>query len=315
MRPEYYADLYAQYATFIKTPADNTPLRVASGGHGDLQSWTEALMTHPTAPPFFDAISLHHYTLPTGSWTGAKGAAIGFPETEWASTMMRTLRMEDILTSHGAIMDAADPDKRVGLYVDEWGTWYDAEPGDNDAFLYQQNTLRDAIVAALNLNIFHAHADRVHMTNIAQMVNVLQAMILTDGPRMVMTPTYHVFEMYRPFQDATSLPVTVSAPAYVNGEISLASVSASAARTEDGALVLALVNLNPNAAALVTTRIEGAAPTRVDGRILTAPAMDAHNTFDAPAQLQPQPFANVQIDGETLTLLLPEKSVLVLTLR
>jgi alpha-N-arabinofuranosidase len=305
MRPEYYSDLYRQYATFL--PSNNRPLRIASGGHSNLTSWTEVMMAQ--AAPFFDAISLHYYTLPTDNW-GAKGAATGFNEAAWIATLRNTLRMGDHIAAHAAVMDRADPQKRVGLYVDEWGTWYDAAPGAST--LYQENTLRDAIVAALNFHIFHARADRVRMANIAQMVNVLQAMILTDGPRMVMTPTYHVFEMYIPFQDATSVPADVSAPPYRLGDVSVPSVHVSAARARDGGLVVALVNLDPRRAAQVNAQIEGPHGGRVSGRVLTAREMDARNTFAAPEAVRPALFSAAHLEGGRLNVSLPAKSVVVL---
>jgi alpha-N-arabinofuranosidase len=179
-------------------------------------------------------------------------------------------------------MDKHDPAKKVGLYVDEWGTWYDVESGTNPGFLFQQNTMRDAIVAGLNLNVFHKHADRVRMTNIAQMINVLQAMVLTDKEKMLLTPTYHVFEMYKPFQNATLLPTELTTPDYKLGEVAIPAVSVSAARGADGALVLSLVNTDPNKPARVTAKISGAAAKKMSARVLTTPAMNAHNTFDAP---------------------------------
>lgn len=184
MKPEYYASLYNHYTTFLKAPPNVRPKMIASGGNDNDTAWTEVLSRD--AARGLDAISFHYYTLPTGNWD-KKGAAIGFPETEWFSTMVRTLRMDEHIRKNVAILDKNDPQKKIGFYVDEWGTWYDVEPGTNPGFLFQRNTLRDAVVAALNFNIFHAHADRVRMTNIAQMVNVLQAMIITEKGKMLLT--------------------------------------------------------------------------------------------------------------------------------
>ena len=309
MRPEYYADLYRHHATFIRGPKGNTPARVASGSHDDDTHWTDVLMAQ--AGGLMDALTLHYYTLPTGRWDH-KGAARGFGEGEWISTLKSTLRMEELIAQHAAIMDRYDPKKRVGLFVDEWGTWYDPEPGTNAAFLHQPNTLRDAVVAAVNLDIFHAHADRVRMANIAQMVNVLQAMILTDRERMVLTPTYHVFEMYRPFQDATLLPVDARGPLYRFGDTSVPAVHVSAARDAAGKVFLALVNLDPNHAADVTAKVVGQAVRTVDGRVLTATAMDAQNTFTAPDTVRPTRFTGARIDHGELAVALPAKSVVVL---
>jgi alpha-N-arabinofuranosidase len=308
MRPEYYADLYRHYVTFLKAPEGNKPLRIASGSNGSGLPWTEVLMRE--ASKYMDAISVHYYTLPTGKWD-VKGAATNFTEKEWWATINRTLRMNSIINDHSAIMDKYDPGKRVGLYVDEWGTWYDVEPGSNPGFLYQQNTLRDAMVAAVNLNIFHGHADRVRMTNIAQMVNVLQAMILTDKQKMVLTPTYHVFHMYKPFRGATMLPVNASANRAEAAEGMFLSVSA--ARTTDGRLVIALANFDPNASTRATLDVTGAVPRSFTGRILTAAAMDAHNTFDKPENVKPADFKGARVHQGTIQVDVPAKSIIVLS--
>ncbi len=223
-----------------------------------------------------DAYSLHYCTFP-GKWQN-KGPSTGFGEDQWASTLQHALRIDELITKHSAIMDKYDPKKRVALYVDEWGTWYDPEPGRNPGFLYQQNTLRDALVAALSLDVFHRHAERVRMANIAQMVNVLQAMILTDKDKMVLTPTYHVFEMYVPFQDSTSLPVQIETPDYRRGEWQLPAVDVSAARDAQGKIHIALVNLDPNRGASVAMTIAGSRASSASGKMLTAATMDARNT-------------------------------------
>ena len=211
-------------------------------------------------------------------------------------------------------MDKYDAAKRVGLVVDEWGTWYDVEPGTNPGFLYQQNTLRDAIVAGLNLHIFQKHADRVFGANIAQMVNVLQAMILTDGAKMTVTPTYWVFEMYKVHQGAASLPVELTTPDYVLGGNKIPAVSASASRDSAGKIHLSLVNADPNRPITVTCQLEGIAAKTVTGRLLTAATMTAHNTFDAPDTVRPVPFTGALINGAALTVALPAKSIVVLEL-
>ena len=235
MTPEYYSDLYKQTASFVKTPNGARPKFVASGGHDNDTRWTEVLSKN--IKHNIDAISFHYYTIPTGKWE-VKGAATGFGEDEWISTLSNTLRMDSLISNNKAMLDKNDPSKKLGFYVDEWGTWYDVEKGTNPGFLYQLNTLRDGVVAALNFNIFHAHADRVHMTNIAQMVNVLQAMILTEKDKMLLTPTYHAFEMYVPFQDATSLPVSIANnPAYTLGATTIPGLRLGRARQGRQALV------------------------------------------------------------------------------
>jgi alpha-N-arabinofuranosidase len=312
MAPEHYADLFRQYANFLKTPAGARPIIVASGGNDNDTSWTETLISKVHRD--IGAITFHYYTIPGDKWN-AKGPAAGFGEDQWISTLAHTLRMDDFIAQNSAIMDKYDPDKKVAFDVDEWGTWYDPEPGREPGFLYQQNTLRDAVVAALNFNIFHRHADRVRMTNVAQMVNVLQAMILTKGPQMVLTPTYYVFKMFRPFQDATLLPVDLVTPHYALGTASVPAVSMSAARTKDGAIVIAFVNLDPNHPIPVSAAIPGANAQHVGGEILTAQAMDARNTFENPQAIQPTAFAGASLDAGRLSLTLPAKSVIVLTLQ
>jgi alpha-N-arabinofuranosidase len=238
---------------------------------------------------------------------------VGFGETEYGQILKSTLDMEGLIREHSAIMDKYDPQKMVALVVDEWGTWYAPLPGTNPGFLVQQNSLRDAILAALNLNIFARHADRVRMANIAQMINVLQAMILTDKERMVRTPTYHVFRMYVPFQDATFVPVAFDAGTYVHGDITLPQVDAIAARDTSGRLWLAITNLDPIRAAEIEAGLSGIAVKSAVGETLTAPKVDSVNTFDAPNTVVPKPIS-AKVQGGKLTLSLEPKSVTVLSI-
>jgi alpha-N-arabinofuranosidase len=273
-----------------------------------------------------DGLSLHYYTVPTGNWA-KKGSATSFGEDLWFSTLQRTLRMDELIAKHAEIMDKAEAemraasmnrpgaDKKVGLVVDEWGTWYDSEPGSEPGFLYQQNTLRDALVAALNFHVFHRHADRVVMANIAQTVNVLQAMILTEKERMLRTPTYWVFEMFKVHQGGTFLPVELQSPDYAFGQEKIPMVSASATRAADGSAVhLSLANTSPAQALTLTVELAGLAAKSVTGRILTARAMNAHNTFEAKDAVQPALFDAAALAGDTLEVKLPAKSVVVLAL-
>ncbi len=311
MRPEYYADMLRHYSTFVRPPAGQTANRVAVGPNADDYHWTEVLMAN--AAGSYDALALHYYTLPGGDWLH-KGSAREFTEGDWIRTLAATLRMDELLTKHEAIMDHYDPARRVALDVDEWGLWHDVEPGSNPGFLYQQNTLRDALAAALNLNIFHRHAARVRMANIAQMVNVLQAMVLTQGDKLVLTPTYHVYDMYQAFQGATLLPLELDAPPYLHDGHSIPSVDASAARDAAGVIHLAIVNLDPGHAATLTVKIAGAQPHGVSGRVLTAPAMNAFNSFTAPTAVQPVAFGGAAVHSGVLIVSLPAKSVVVLDL-
>lgn len=312
MRPEQYADEFRRYATFVKDYSGNRIQKLAVGPHDDYYNWTEVLMSQ--AARQMNGLSLHYYTLPTGDW-GHKGSATEFGEKDWHATLVRTLRLEEFIRKHSAIMDKYDPQKRIGLMVDEWGTWYDPEPGRDMGALYQQNSLRDAIVAGINLNIFNNHSDRVQMANIAQMVNVLQAMILTDKEKMLLTPTYHVFEMYKVHQGATLIPVELTAPEYKFGQSAIPSLHASASRDQSGRLHLSIVNLDPNHAAQVSTKVIGAKVRNVTGRVLTAPTMNAMNTFEQPDAVKPQPFTGVKVQGNEITLSLPSKSVVVLELQ
>ncbi|PVM83101.1 alpha-N-arabinofuranosidase [Caulobacter endophyticus] len=311
MTAEHYTNLYRNFAEFVRAPRGNRPVKVAAGPNAEDYNWTEVLMKG--AAKNMNALSLHYYVIPTGNWT-KKGSATVFDEQGWGDTMVQALKMEELVTRHSAVMDKYDPEKKVGLYVDEWGVWYDVEPGTEPGFLYQQNTMRDAVVAAATLNIFHKHADRVRLAAIAQMVNVLQAMILTDKEKMVLTPTYWVFDLYKPFQGATFLPVEIDTPQYVIGKSSVPAVTASAGKGTDGAVHVALVNLDPNKSATVSVKLAGSTAKTAKGRVLTGPEMASRNTFETPHAVKPAEFKGATIKGDTLTATLPAKSVVVLDL-
>jgi alpha-N-arabinofuranosidase len=311
MRPEYAADVTRRYSTFIKMPEGQKVMRIASGANSEDYNWTEVMMRDASAQ--FDGIGVHYYTVP-GNWEH-KGAATGFDEDGWARTLAKTVKMEELVSRHAAVMDKYDPKKRVAMLVDEWGTWYDQEPGSHPGFLYQQNSLRDALVTSLNFDIFARHTDRLRGANIAQMINVLQAMMLTDGNRMVKTPTYWVFDLYKGYQDGTVLPAEVSSHWYKNGGHELRAVSSSAVRGTDGVVHVALTNVDPNQPANVTVQLAGIAGGTVTGRILTGTTMDAHNTFDAPDVVKPVAFTGATLSGGTLSVTLPAKSVVMLDIR
>jgi alpha-N-arabinofuranosidase len=310
MRPEYAADVTRRYATFVKVPAGVKIMKMASGPSDADYNWTEVMMRE--AGNKIDGLGLHYYTI-TGTWAH-KGPATSFDESAWAKTLSQTLKMDEYITKHSAIMDKYDPQKRVWLGVDEWGTWYDVEPGTNPGFLYQQNSLRDALVAALNFKIFVKHADRVKMANIAQMINVLQAMILTNDDKMVLTPTYHVFDLYKIYQDTASLPVDLQSPWYSKDGSVMPAVSASAVRDSAGAVHIGLVNSDPNHSVAVTAKISGMTASAVNGRVLTAQAINATNTFEQPSSVTPTPFHEAHVAGDTLQVVLPAKSVVMLDL-
>ena len=302
-----FSPMLRLFATFLKE--DKGPNLIAGGPTGDDYGWTETLMD--TARGQIDSVSLHYYTLPTGDW-GKKGPAIGFDEDAWAATFARTRKLEEYIRGHDARMDKHDPENRLGLMVAEWGTWYDATPGTNAAYLQQENTLRDALVAATNFHIFHRHADRVHMANIAQMVNVLQAVILTDGPKMALTPTYHAFRMYQPFQGATALPVAVSAADYAEG---VPQIDVTAARDAAGALHVAIVNVDPDEGAEVDLELAGFAGRRLEAEVLTAPQMDSRNTLDGKVEVAPRPFRAMRWQSGKLRVDVPAKAVVRITIR
>ncbi|SFQ04323.1 alpha-N-arabinofuranosidase [Caldicoprobacter faecalis] len=310
MRPEYYADLFRQYATYVRNFSGNRIYKIACGPSDANYHWTEVLMRE--AGRYMDGLSLHYYTVP-GTWQ-KKGSATQFDEREWFVTLKKTLMMDELITKHSTIMDRYDPEKRVGLIVDEWGTWYDVEPGTNPGFLYQQNTLRDALVAGINLNIFNNHCDRVHMANLAQTVNVLQAMILTEGEKMIVTPTYHVFDMYKVHQDAQLLSLEFTSSLYSYGDEGIPQVSASASEDDHGKIHISLCNLDPNTVADIRCELRGTRRTRVSGTILTSSEMNAHNTFDEPNAVKPVAFSDAALVDNVLEVKLPSKSVVVLTL-
>jgi alpha-N-arabinofuranosidase len=308
MRPEFYADQYRRYATYCRNFGHSTLYKIACGAPDANYNWTEVLMRE--AGRFMDGLSLHYYTV-THTWA-AKGSATQFDEGEWFTTLKKALMIDEIVTNHSTIMDRYDPEKRVGLLVDEWGTWYDVEPGTAPGFLYQQNSLRDALVAGVTLNIFNSHCERVAMANIAQTINVLQAMILTEDDEMVLTPTYHAFEMYKVHQGATLLPIDVDCAAYEHGDESIPTLSASASRDDESKVHLSLCNLDPGHAASVSCELRGMAPTGASGCVLTAEVINAHNTFDQPEVVKPATFEGAILTDNTLLLDIPAKSIVVL---
>jgi alpha-L-arabinofuranosidase len=313
MRPEFYADNYRRFAEFLRPFNDSTrPFRIATGPNVDDYNWTEVVMRE--AGRMIDGLDLHYYTV-VGPWAH-KGSATQFGEQEWFLAMKRALRMEELVTRHAAIMDRYDPRKRVALIVGEWGMWHDVEPGTNPGFLYQQNTLRDALVAAITLDVFNHHADRVRGANIAQMVNVLQSMVLTRGSQMLLTPTYYVFELYTVHHDAVLLPLTtVNAGYYSFGGDSVPAVSATASRDSRGLMHITMSNVDPSRSRTVVAEVRGATVNGATGRILTAPAINSYNSFEQPDVVRPATFSGVHIAEGRLTITLPPKSIVVLELR
>jgi alpha-L-arabinofuranosidase len=306
MTPEYYADQYKRYGTYVRNLGGNRVFKIACGPNGADYKWTEVLMRE--AGRNMNGLALHYYC-----GTGRKSrSATQFTEEDWFEQLRRALRMEELITKHSEIMDKFDPQKRVALVVDEWGAWHAVEPGTNPGFLYQQNSLRDALVAGLSLNIFNQHADRVKMANIAQTINVLQAMILTDKAKMLLTPTYHVFEMYTVHHNARLLPTEMASAGYRFEQDQIPGLNVSASRDRAGKIHVTLCNLNPAAPAEVKCELRGAKAGGLAGRVLTAPEITSHNTFERPETVKPAEFAAFKTTEEGFTATLPAKSVVVL---
>jgi alpha-N-arabinofuranosidase len=311
MTPEYYSNIYKQYATFMTGWNNNNQLfRVASGANADDYHWTEVMM-RDIPKNMIEGVSLHYYSVI--DWN-AKGPAAEFSRLQYFSTLKQALHMEELVSRHEAIMDKYDPEKKTALVVDEWGGWYEVEAGTNPAFLFQQNTMRDAVLAGVTLNIFNNHCDRVRMANLAQIVNVLQSVILTNKQKIILTPTYHVMEMYNVHQGATMIPVTLQTIFYVEGRDSLPAISVSSSRDQLGVIHISLVNIDPEKTNPV--RIQGLDPGMklVAATILQSARIQDHNSFDEPEKIKPRPFSHAAMNGGNLDLDLPPASVIVLTL-
>ncbi len=312
MTAEYYANIYRQYATFMSDWGNNDHIfRVASGANSFDYHWTEVLM-RDIPHNLLEGVALHFYSVI--DWNH-KGSAANFSDQQYFAIVKEASRMEELVTKHCAIMDKYDPAKKIALVVDEWGGWYDVEPGTNPSFLFQQNTMRDAMIAGLTLNIFNNHCDRVRMANLAQTVNVLQSVVLTSGEKMILTPTYHVMEMYNVHQDATMLPVTVASPDYIMGKDTIKAVSVSASKDKSGVTHISLVNIDPLKPQSIVINTSGAKYNSISGRLLTSAKLQDHNTFDVPDKIHPVDFKGASINGNAIQVMLPPFSVVVLTVK
>lgn len=312
MKPEYYANIYRQYATYMADWSNSeNRFRVASGASDGDYNWTEVLM-RDIPHGMMEGLAMHHYS--TVKWS-QKGSATDYSEQQYFATMKSAWLMEEFVSRHSTIMDKYDPAKRVALVVDEWGGWYEVEPGTNPGFLFQQNTIRDAMIAGVTLNVFNNHCDRVRMANLAQTVNVLQAVVLTNNEKMILTPTYHVMEMYNVHQDATMLPVNLKSDDYVYGNEKLPAVSVSASKDKNGVTHISLVNIDASKPQSVSIDLRGITATAVSGRILTSKKLQDYNSFEQPGKIQPVVFKDAKISGGTLQVQLPPFSVVVLTLK
>lgn len=312
MRPEFYADLYRRYATYCRNYDGNKLYKIASGASDYDYNWTEVLMKNVGGR--MDGLSLHYYTV--AGWNGSKGSATQFSKDDYYWTMGKCLEIEEVIQKHSTIMDRYDPKKKIGLMLDEWGTWWDEEPGTIGGHLYQQNSLRDAFVAALTLNVFHKYSDRLQMANIAQIANVLQSMILTKDKQLVLTPTYHIFEMYKVHQDATYLPMDIiSSKVHVRDNREVPLLSASASQNAAGVIHITLANVDLDQSTLLSLDLHNKTVKSVKGRILTSASITDHNTFDAPNTVKPEAFGGAKIEKGKLTVNLPSKSIVVLEIR
>ncbi|MFP4662482.1 MAG: alpha-N-arabinofuranosidase [Halanaerobiales bacterium] len=306
MSPEFYADVYRRYQTYLNNYGENQIYKIAGGYYDDRYHWTDVLMDR--AGEFIDGLSLHYYTVP-GNWKD-KGSATDFDSEDWFTTMKKTLSMDEYITGHSTIMDRYDPKKRVGLIIDEWGTWHNVEEGTHPRFLFQQNTMRDAVVAGINLNIFNKHCNRVKMANIAQLINVLQALILTQGEKMIQTPTYHVYDMYKIHQDALMVPIEKD----VNQYNSIPQISVSASKNDANQLNITVCNLDPDNTADLECKINGGYYNTVNVKVLSSSEINAHNTFENPDYVKPGIIEGITINDNMLRIKLPSASVLLLTI-
>jgi len=313
MTPTHYANEYRRYQTYVRNYHHDRPIfKIACGPNVDDYNWTDKVMDTCFQAPaflhgFMDGLSLHYYTHP-GGWDN-KGSATDFDEAMWYQTLNKTLYIEELIKHHGAIMDKYDKEHKVGMIIDEWGTWFDVEPGTNPGFLYQQNTMRDALVAGINLNIFNKHCDRVKMANIAQMVNVLQSVILTEGAKMILTPTYHVFKMYNCHQGAELLDSYVETVKIGTEKDQVPNLTESVSLGTDGKIHITMTNLSVNEAYEIEGQLAEAEVTDVKGTILVN-EMHAHNTFDAPEVVKAESFDGCKVVDNKLVFTIPACSVL-----
>lgn len=305
MLPEYYADLFRRYSVYCRNFDSNRLFKIASGASDYDYNWTEVLLQKAASK--MNGISLHYYTVK--GWNGSKGAATQFSPDEYYWTLGKAAGIEEVIQKHIAIMDKYDPQRRIALMVDEWGTWWDVEPNTNPGFLYQQNTMRDAMVAAISLNIFHKYAERVTMANIAQIVNVLQAMILTRDEKMVLTPTYYVFKMYQPHQDAQFIPLEIAAETKKIRDQDLPTISATAS-TKDGKTHISLANIDLDNAQNISIDLSKLTIGKtITGQILTAKTISDYNNFDTPNNVQLANFKDFKLNKNILTLKIPAKAI------
>ena len=305
MRPEYYADLLRQYGTYVRNYDGNQVYKIACGANADDYHWTEALMKQ--AKHHMHGLSLHYYTLPEDSWED-KGSATNFDEALYYKTLSKTLYMKELLDKHIAIMDRYDPEGRIGLIIDEWGAWYNVEPGTKPGFLYQQNTMRDALIAGINLNLFNRYSHRITMANIAQMVNVLQSMILTSDDQMVRTPTYYVFELYKEHQDSTLLESSIDVPMVGSKDHQVPAIIESVSLTKQGDIIITLCHLDNTKSRTIDMSIKGVNIQSIAGEYISGHIND-YNDFTSPDVITKKAYTNYVQEHGTIKLILDPCSI------
>lgn len=318
MTPEHYANEYRRYQTYVRNyNSEKNIQKIACGANVDDFIWTEDVLKTTHRSPsflhgFMDGLSLHYYTHP-GGWHN-KGSATQFDEKDWYITMHKALFMENLIEKHGAIMDKYDPECKIGMIVDEWGTWYDVEPGTNPGFLYQQNTMRDALVAGITLNIFNKHCKRVKMANLAQMVNVLQSVILTEGKKMVLTPTYHVFNMYKYHQEATLIESSIDVENIgVDEAYQVPNLTESVSLGEDGKIHITLTNLSLEKSYVIESIVEDCDIKNAEATVLVN-KMNAYNTFELPDRVRPEIFTDITLEEYGFKVEIPACSIIHISL-
>jgi alpha-N-arabinofuranosidase len=312
MTADYYINQYKKYATFMTSYSNTEGLfRIAVGPGTEDFKWTESLM-RDIPLKMLDGISIHHYSVI--NWS-KKSHATQFSDEEYFKTIQQAYRMEKMITGNCEVMDKYDPKKKVALVVDEWGGWYESEPNVQGAILFQQNTMRDAMIAGLTLNIFNNHADRVRMANLAQCVNVLQSVILTQHQKMILTPTYHVMEMYKVHQNAVQLPVKINTQQFIRGKDSVDAVTVSASKDKNGALHISLVNVHAVDSQNITISLNGGVYNSVTGRILQSGKIQDYNSFEKPDTIAPKVFNGAKLNPDGLNVVLPPFSVVVLEIK
>lgn len=313
--PEEYSNMYRRYQTYARDFDGNRLYKIASGASDYDYNWTDVLMKN--VGNRMNGLSLHYYTV--WNWNDKGSATDGSPELYYY-TLGKALEVDSVINRHVNIMNQYDPNKKIALILDEWGTWWNVEPGTNPGHLYQQNTMRDAMVAALSLNIFHKYADRLKMTNIAQIANVLQSMVLTQDDQMVLTPTYHVFKMYVPHQGGNFIPLEINSPTMkVDSERkdfqrSVPMISATATE-KNGIVTLSIANTSLDDKAKISIPVESLKINKVDNScILKSENISDHNDFNDPTKVKPEDFKDAKIKNGNLEFEMPKASIVTLTL-